>query len=140
MPPSERLASIQRSFAWMCTKRLAKAGSSITCAMHFSVRFAQCGDLIFAFRRIRQPKVVFQSVFDFEAQPRTAELQEMFETLRALSAYVVPNTKLAIWSRVWTKQKLIDFIRQLPARHNNSSYVRTNHPREFMAAVRQFGR
>ncbi len=89
--------------------------------------------------RASRPKVTFQSVFDFETQATTAELQEIFETLRGLRVYVVPNTRLAMWSRVWTEEKLLEFIQQLPLRHNNSRYVKTNHQREFAAAVKQFG-
>jgi len=89
--------------------------------------------------RPSKPKITFQSVFDFEVEATTKELHEIFEILRALKADAVPSTKLAIWSRVWTKQKLLEFVQQLPSGKNNSLYVQRHHRREYAATVRQFG-
>jgi hypothetical protein len=90
-------------------------------------------------QRASQRNITFQSVFDFEAEATTRKLREIIETLRALKADAVPSIKRAIWSRVWTKEKLLRFVQQLPSGKNNSLFVQRHHRREYAAAVRQFG-
>jgi hypothetical protein len=89
--------------------------------------------------RESEPGITFQSVFDFEREANTPILRDIFETLRGLETDVVPNTRLEIWARVWTEEKLLEFIRQLPDKDLNARSVQQRHPREYSAVVRHFG-
>ena len=83
--------------------------------------------------------ITFQPVFDFEHEANTSALREIFETLHDLVADVVPSTRLEIWARVWTEEKLLEFIRQLPDKELHARSMQQRHPREYSAVVRHFG-
>jgi hypothetical protein len=89
--------------------------------------------------RESEPGIAFQSVFDFESEAQSPELREIFETLHDLEADVVPSTRLEIWARVWTEEKLLEFIQQLPDKDLNARSMQHRHPREYSAVVRHFG-
>jgi hypothetical protein len=81
----------------------------------------------------------YQSVFEYQTEATTPELAEIFETMRQLAANRVPPTRLAIWSRVWSSDQVIAFIRSLPTDQRNSSHCQSAFRREYSAAVRTFG-
>lgn len=83
--------------------------------------------------------IEFQSVFDFEPKSSTPELRAIFEALHLLDGEAVPGTKLDIWSTVWSKEKLLLFIQQLPVSVSSALAVQRSHPREYSAVVRYFG-
>lgn len=89
--------------------------------------------------RTSEPTVSFQSVFEYEGEAASPAISGLFDTLRELKSDQVPGTKLAIWSRVWSREKLIEFIKNLPIGSLHSSYAQEHHRREYSAAVRQFG-
>lgn len=89
--------------------------------------------------RVSAPAVVFQSVFEFELEASGPVLRDIFKALHALEDEIVPGTSLDIWSTVWTKEKLIQFIRQLPSDASNALSVQRMHPREYSAVVKHFG-
>ncbi len=90
--------------------------------------------------RAPEPGVTFQSVFDFEGgMPATATTSEIFSAMRVLRAADVPATSLEAWTRVWTKEKLVAFIQQLPEDDASARAAQAAHPREYSAVVRQFG-
>jgi hypothetical protein len=89
--------------------------------------------------RASESEITFQSVFDFEREANTPVLQDIFETLHGLESDVVPSTRLEIWARVWTEEKLLKFIRELPDKDLNAHSVQQCYPREYSAVVRHFG-
>jgi hypothetical protein len=89
--------------------------------------------------RTSLPGIEFQCVFDFEPESSTPELREIFEALHLLDGEAVPGTNLDIWSTVWSREKLLLFIQQLPVSASSALAVQRSHPREYSAVVRYFG-
>lgn len=120
--------------------KLAAWGMSVSSSIRkYSAHSSKLRFITLHGERVSEPGITFQSVFEFEREANTRVLKDIFETLHGLEANVVPSTQLEIWARVWTEEKLLEFVRQLPQKNLNARSVQQKHPREYSAVIRHFG-
>lgn len=84
-------------------------------------------------------RLIFESVFRYEAEATTPALRALFSRLHMLAAYTVPTTSFDAWATRWTRKEVLGLISALPKGEQHSRYAQTHHSGAYKSAFRLFG-